>query len=36
MAGVNLVARDGIDAQALAAWYKGPTLCDLLGKSFIV
>ncbi|CAL1701559.1 unnamed protein product [Somion occarium] len=32
MAGVNLVARDGDEAQALNAWYSGPTLCDLLDE----
>lgn len=29
--GVNLVERKGEDATNLAAWYKGPTLVDLLG-----
>ncbi|KAK7695563.1 hypothetical protein QCA50_000199 [Cerrena zonata] len=32
MAGVNLVAIDGTDSKALAAWYKGPILCDLLDE----
>lgn len=36
MAGVNLVARDGDEAQALNAWYSGPTLCDLLGTSLFL
>ena len=31
MAGVNLVTRTGAESQELTAWYKGPTLCDLLG-----
>ncbi|EGO01586.1 hypothetical protein SERLA73DRAFT_176962 [Serpula lacrymans var. lacrymans S7.3] len=32
MLGVNLVNRTGPDAATLAAWYKGPTLVDLLDK----
>ncbi len=32
MAGVNLLARDTPEAQALKAWYKGPTLVALLDK----
>ncbi|KAI0939644.1 hypothetical protein AcW1_004605 [Taiwanofungus camphoratus] len=30
MAGVNLVARDGPEAEALRKWYNGPALVDLL------
>ncbi|KAJ8522995.1 hypothetical protein ONZ45_g508 [Pleurotus djamor] len=32
MQGVNLVSLDGPDAKILKAWYKGPTLVDLLDK----
>ena len=32
MAGVNLLSRNTPDAKALKAWYKGPTLVDLLDK----
>ncbi|KAJ3484999.1 hypothetical protein NLI96_g5250 [Meripilus lineatus] len=32
MAGVNLVNKDSPEAQNLRAWYKGPTLVDLLDK----
>lgn len=30
MAGINLLHRDGEEAEALRKWYKGPTLVDLL------
>ena len=30
--GVNLVERKGEEAANLDAWYKGPTLVDLLGS----
>ena len=33
LSGVNLAHRDNDEAKALNAWYKGPTLVDLLGKS---
>ena len=31
MAGINLVEREGEEAEALKAWYSGPTLVDYLG-----
>lgn len=33
MAGVNLVKREGSDAEPLNVWYNGPTLVDYLGMS---
>ena len=30
MAGVNLINRDGAEAEPLRKWYNGPTLVDLL------
>lgn len=35
MAGVNLVARDGPEAEALRKWYNGPALVDLLGRQVV-
>lgn len=32
MAGINLVSRDGPEAELLKAWYDGPTLVDQLGE----
>lgn len=31
LSGINLLVRDGKDAEPLNAWYDGPTLVDLLG-----
>ena len=31
MAGINLTARKGPEAEALCKWYSGPTLTELLG-----
>lgn len=30
MAGINLLNRDGVEAERLRSWYNGPTLVDLL------
>ena len=32
LSGINLAVREGKESKALNAWYKGPTLVDLLGK----
>lgn len=35
LSGVNLATRDNEEGAALNTWYSGPTLVDLLGKSYL-